>query len=444
MFQAGFARLDVTPPLGNPLAGYPRERIADGMLDPIYLNALAVNDGENTVILITGDFIYIMESAATPLRKQISERTGVPEGQILLHGLHQHTTLRLGNRTNLPMAHTVKDTAYLDLVARKFCDAAEMAIGDMRKASLSVGEKETAEPISFIRRYRMKDGSARTNPGYLNPDIVAPIGEADNTVRLVRIHREGAKDIALVGFQTHPDVIGGNKYSADWPGFVRRFTEEDLCDVHCLLINGPQGDTNHCNFFKPAIAPKGDPQFFEKRYAFSQKMGRIITDAVLEIWNETRPIKSDKVWGQVRMVYVPTNTSGMDRIDEMKEIKRQLNEGTLKMNLGDQSEVTRILELRDETLFRKVPVSVMGIGDLALVGFGGEAFTRYGAVAREAAPDLYVMALCCANGGQGYMPDQTAYAEGGYGVSNSRFSPAVADLTQGAAKEMMDLYKSQR
>jgi hypothetical protein len=225
---------------------------------------------------------------------------------------------------------------------------------------------------------------------------------------------------------------------------VRRFTEEDLCDVHCLLINGPQGDTNHCNFFKPAVAPKGDPKSFEKRYAYSQKMGRIITDAVLEIWNETRPIKSDKVWGQVRMVYVPTNTSGMDRIDEMKEIKRQLNEGTLKMNLGDQSEVTRILELRDETLFRKVPVSVMGIGDLALVGFGGEAFTRYAAVAREAAPDLYVMALCCANGGQGYMPDQTAYAEGGYGVSNSRFSPAVADLTQGAAKEMMDLYKSQR
>ena len=114
------------------------------------------------------------------------------------------------------------------------------------------------------------------------------------------------------------------------------------------------------------------------------------------------------------------------------------------MNLGDKSEVIRILELHDETLFRKVPVSVMGIGDLALVGFGGEAFTRYAAVARESAPDLYVMALCCANGGQGYMPDQSAYAEGGYGVSNSRFSPAVADMTQGAAKEMLDAYKSQR
>ena len=60
MFQAGFARVDVTPPLGNPLAGYFRERLSDGVLDPIELNALAVNDGENTVLVITGDLIYVM------------------------------------------------------------------------------------------------------------------------------------------------------------------------------------------------------------------------------------------------------------------------------------------------------------------------------------------------------------------------------------------------
>ena len=48
MLQAGFARVDVTPPLGNPLAGYFNRREADGVLDPIELNALAVSDGENT------------------------------------------------------------------------------------------------------------------------------------------------------------------------------------------------------------------------------------------------------------------------------------------------------------------------------------------------------------------------------------------------------------
>ena len=36
----------------------------------------------------------------------------------------------------------------------------------------------------------MKDGSIQTNPGVGNPDIVAPIGEVDERVNLVRIVRE--------------------------------------------------------------------------------------------------------------------------------------------------------------------------------------------------------------------------------------------------------------
>ena len=44
MLKAGFAKVDVTPPLGSPMAGYARERISDGILDPIELVALAVND----------------------------------------------------------------------------------------------------------------------------------------------------------------------------------------------------------------------------------------------------------------------------------------------------------------------------------------------------------------------------------------------------------------
>ncbi|MBR2616061.1 MAG: hypothetical protein IKC69_05230 [Clostridia bacterium] len=440
MFQAGFARVDVTPPLGNPLAGYFVERYADGILDPIELNALAMNDGENTVLVITGDFIYVMESFATPLRKQISEATGVPADHIMVHGLHQHTTIRLGNRTNLPMAHTVKDTAYLDLVARKYCDVARMAIADLAPATCGTASGETAEPISFIRRYRMKDGSSRTNPGCLNPDVVGPIGEADNTVRLVRFFREGKKDIALLNFSTHPDVIGGNKYSADWPGFARRLTEKDLPDCHCLLVNGPQGDTNHINVFREAIAKKGDPDFAEKRYAYSRFMGRTIADVAVALWDKTAPMAADRVFCRVEMVYVPTNTDGMDRIEEVKALKAKMDAGETNVKMGDRAEISRILELKDETLYRKVPVTVLCFGGAAFVGFGGEPFTRYAAAAREAAPELFVMGACCTNGGQGYLPDQSAYAEGGYGVSNSRFSPAVAPMTQGVAKKYLDEY----
>jgi len=254
MFSAGFARIDITPPLGSPLAGYPQVRLADGMLDPLELCALAVRYEDKTALILSADVIYIMLSAATPLRKMISERTGVPEDQILLHGLHQHTSVRLGDRTNLPMKHTMSgDPAFLDVIYRKFCDAAQMAMDDLSEATVSVGEKETPEQISFIRRYHMKDGSVRANPGFLNPEVIRPAGEADNMVRLVRFHRAGKKDIAMVNFCTHPDVIGGTKFSADWPGFVRRFTEKALPDVHCLVVNGPRAIPTTTTFPSPAL-----------------------------------------------------------------------------------------------------------------------------------------------------------------------------------------------
>ena len=59
--KAGFARLDATPMLGIPVRGYYQVRLADGVLDPIELNALAISCGGNTAVLITLDTCAIDE-----------------------------------------------------------------------------------------------------------------------------------------------------------------------------------------------------------------------------------------------------------------------------------------------------------------------------------------------------------------------------------------------
>ena len=57
--QIGFSRLDITPPLGTHMAGYYVERLAEGILDPLEVNAVAVSDGERTAILFSCDIIGI-------------------------------------------------------------------------------------------------------------------------------------------------------------------------------------------------------------------------------------------------------------------------------------------------------------------------------------------------------------------------------------------------
>ena len=233
--------------MGSPLAGYFSDRFADGVLDPIKLNALAFSNGIETDVIIASDFIGMNMEHSSAVRNLIAERTGIPADHVLIYCLHQHTSLRIGGKGYAEL----KDKNYIDILYRKYADVAQMAIADMSDARVSTAERQAIEEIAFVRRYWMSDGSVATNPR--SQGGVVPVrrcDESDNTVRLLRFTREDKNDIAYVNFSTHPDVISGTKLSADWPGFVRRFVEADLDGVSCICVVGCQGDSNHVNFFK--------------------------------------------------------------------------------------------------------------------------------------------------------------------------------------------------
>ena len=53
--QAGFSRVNITPPLGIDIVGYYHSRYASGVLDELEINALALAAGEDKVILLSAD-----------------------------------------------------------------------------------------------------------------------------------------------------------------------------------------------------------------------------------------------------------------------------------------------------------------------------------------------------------------------------------------------------
>jgi hypothetical protein len=79
----GFARLDMTPPLGVHLGGYFNVRIADGVLDPLYVNAVAFGEGEKKAVLIVCDLLSIYGNAAHEWPVQIAESWACPGRQSL-------------------------------------------------------------------------------------------------------------------------------------------------------------------------------------------------------------------------------------------------------------------------------------------------------------------------------------------------------------------------
>jgi len=393
-------------------------------------------------VIITADFTSVRENASTFIRNKIAARCGIPADHVFMQALHQHTTIRVGTRpiTGGPF---MKDEAFFDVLWRKYCDVAQLAIADLKEATLSCGIGECAEQISFVRRYRMKDGTVKTNPGRGKGDLVShPLDDPDNSVRLIRIRREDAPDVALINFACHPDVIGGidpTGLSADWPGYARRITERYLPGVHAILLNGFQGDSNHINPFRPK-----EEEQKRRGVPHSTFMGKTIADAVASLWEKTEPMETGRVWGKFELLYVPTNRAGMERIAECQQTLKDVAAGKREplKTATLISETNRIATFPDELLFQRVPVTALCIGGAGFVGFGGEPFTKYIQMVREKGGDIFMMTACQSNGAQGYLPTAEAHAQGGYEARSSRFDPCLEQMLTDCTERLLNEYQS--
>ena len=304
--QAGFARVDMTPPMGVNISGYYKIRIADGVLDELSLNALALKNGDKTYLVVTADHCGIKMDLIKEFKDAITVRTGLKEEQIFIHATHTHTGPRtLADRSQ----NTDLENTYIDLLTAKFADVAQFAIDDLKDAKFGYGVG-SAKNVAFIRRYKMKDGSTKTNPGVNNPDIVAPIGSLNEDVNVLRFDREGAETIVLVNFANHPDVVGGCKISGDWPAMTRTFVEKSIDNTKCIFINGAQGDVNHVN-----VHPKkgdfndmfNDFDGCSRGYGHARHIARVVTGAVMSVYDKVEYVDDVELNYSLNIVDIPAN-----------------------------------------------------------------------------------------------------------------------------------------
>ena len=437
-FKAGFARVDITPPLGTPIVGYFEERRAKGVLDNLEANAVAFSDGTHAAVVIAADLLGIegVEFNAA-LRRRVAKAAGLSDEAVYIHSTHTHTGPGAGRadkgRTNIFDGTDF----YNEFLATRLADVARFAVDDMARATISVGKSE-AKRISFLRRYRMKDGSIRTNPGVNNSDILEPIGELDETVRVLRIRRDGKGDIAVLGFATHPDVVGGEMISGDWPAFARRTFERAEPGTRCMLLNGAQGDVNHvCTDPRPGEREGLHPDFddVDRGYEHSRHMGRVVAAAAMSVWGKCEPVDAGPLRFGVRSISVPSQRPDAADLPRAREYARLHGEGrdaeipfTGMALTTAVAEAGRMLLLENGPDSFDLPLSLVAIGEsVAFAGIPGEPFTDIGRAVIERYRARMTFCTCLTNGSCGYFPVASAYAEGGYEARSSIFASCVAE-----------------
>ncbi len=445
-FRAGFARVDATPPLGLPLVGYFTTRIADGVLDPLYIDCVAVSDGTNNALIYCVDDLQLSNAFLAKAVPEIIKATGVPRERIYVHSTHIHTGPASWPWGSFSEEEKRLVKLHADARIAKMAEVGRLALADLAPARIGIA-KTDCRNVSFIRRYRMKDGSVRTNPGITNPAVKEPLGTPDETLQLVRFRRTGAPDIAIVNFGVHPDTIGGTKYSADWPGVVRCTFEAAVGDgVKCLFLNGAQGDVNHnCRFPPPGYAALYAERKTRPK-VFALHMGRAVAGAALAVWDVCEDIPSGLVRGIVAKHPMPVNRPTADEIKwvEMFDAGRKdeipLGSMEIKTLTSPWSRVRRMKNGPDHF---DVLVTSLAIGDdLAFAGLPCEPFVDIGRAVKAQSPFRMTVFTCLTNGSEGYIASTKAHAEGGYEALSSRFAAPTGDRLVKAQLDQLTTLKN--
>ncbi len=436
--KAGFSRLDITPPLGVNLSGYFNYRAASEITTPLYVNTVAFSDDDGrTAVIVSIDILELMMKDTERIRNLISEKTGLAKDNIVLCCTHTHFGPDVSG-----VFFPVGD-AYVEIFTNKICDSVSIALADMKKATAYTA-KGKAEGISFIREYKLTDPSL----GYIAENMT-PIGKPDETLGLIKFVREGASDIAIVNFQTHPDVCGEYKFNYDWPGYVREFLENALRDVadgkgvRSICINGAQGDVNHINIFKK----RGGVEH-------AKHMARVIVGSVLSMYTYAEETKTDKVFGGYKRIMANAVIPSQEEIELSHRLVKIFGMGTkeerhafdeyVKNNdllFKSIATVNRNLVMEGRDPVMPLDVCCVGIGDFALVTFPGEPYTAIGTKTKEDSPFKMTMVSCCANGSEAYFvtenfPDENPLE------SRDRFKRGTAEKLRDAAIELTkELYE---
>ena len=433
--SAGVAVADITPPVPYRMSGYFSERLSTAVRDPLHAKALVLRQGEQRAALVACDVIGMSLDVSSRARKLASEKTGIPAASILIAATHSHTgPLYFGALRNhfhdLAVAkHGTDPSEKVDYPAKLVAGivaAITQADAAAKPARLEAGTARQLG-LSFNRRFHMKAGPVRFNPGALNPNIVRAAGPIDPQVGivLVRDAATGRPTAALVNFALHLDTVGGTQYSADYPFFLEQSLREALGkDLVVLFATGCCGDINHVDVTR-------------RERLKTDHIGKTLARTVQAALPRLKAAAAPALAARREIVRAPLQRYGAEAIAQARQNMALVASRTLPFLKRVEAYKILALQSRGGTA---IPLEVQAFrlsDDVAVVGLPGEVFVDLGLAIKRASPFATTLVVELCNDTPGYIPTRKAFGEGSYETVNSRVQPGGGEMLVEAASRLL-------
>jgi len=413
--RVGYAKKDITPPIGIRLGGYAHRLGKPSQLvhDPLFVSSIFLESDEE-VILIHADILGIYRNLSDEIKNIIRRKVGISQDKIFFTTTHTHS----GPETVIPMwpntfPYSKEERKifedWLKSFKEKLVEVVLEAVNDVSYSSVKVGATN-ATNLTFNRTYKN--------------------GVVDTQVPFV--YFDGNKRILLLNYACHPVCNTDFGISADYPGEL--YSNFKRYGVESFFTTGACGDI--------------DP--IKKGREFISKIGHEISLAVVNAIREAKEVIDERITVEKRTILLNLRT-----VENLEEAKTKFEQtfSKCKDKLDDVRCLSNLLYADEEYEIAKnqktsveTVVQILTLGkDFIFVSIPGELFVEFGLKIKESANlegYKHTIIATCSEDYVGYLPDNKAYEIGAYEATLARWSRVVPGSGNLITSEIIETIKS--
>lgn len=412
--KIGFAKREITPPLGLGLGGYAGYRPNSGVHDPLYCKAVLLEQEGVRYALIVLDLLCADESLCARIAGETA-KFGVAKERLIVAAIHSHAapvgvipgegTLARVNEAIIPENPEYAD--YMKTVVR----AASEACGGA---------------TSMLEAFRVRVARGAMPPVGSERHTGAP---AKGKLTVAEFRTDSGKSLVFYNFPCHPTVLSAANLlvSADFVGGIEKLLGADMA----IFANGAAGDIS--------------TRFTRRESSFEEcaRMGKVASEYVRDLLRDKPLVDPVPLRGCHATVKLPAR-----QVETEEAAQKQLEETIARWQQaladGADAATVRILKsyvegagvnlefarnLGDIREF-SVPVTVFKFMGLSFATVPGEFYSTL-------LPEN-TAALCYANGYYRYLADQNAYDAGHYEALAAIARRGSGEILSNTIRQMLE------
>ncbi len=394
----GVARRDITPEVGCNLFGYRPDVISNKLNDNLETVAFVFKQGDLKCAMISITVCVLGNVYANSIREKISKEFDIPFENILLCATHTHSGPITASQPG-------------------WGDADDEYINGIFIPGIIGAVKEASENLTYVQMgMAFGDSFVGCNRRELNDKNEIILGQSpwspfNPQMTVISFRDEAGKVIAnMVHYGCHGTGAGVNhEISRDWPGVMTDRLEAETGAI-TAFFNGPEGDVG------PRLTNGRTTGLHDIKYAM--ELGAVAGYDAVNIYKKIAHYCDVDLGCTARDLEL--EISPRLPLEVAKAKIAEFDENSTNVQAQQRNYYQRIIDSYEngekEEKYRKIPQTIIKLGDVAIVGFAYEMFAEIGMRINKMSSIGQVLSLSCANGTEGYFPTEDQLCRGGYEV----------------------------